>query len=100
MSTPNVAGMSCLVLQLNPGFTPAQLRNWWHTNSLKGQLYQGSTDESTPATFFNNNRNLMSPDATSNRIAYLGNLNKSKTFSKKKGLDTTGPTGFKMSGNN
>ena len=42
----------------------------------------------------------MSPDATSNRIAYLGNLYKSKTFSKKKGLDTTGPTGFKMSGNN
>tara|TARA_Y100000589_G_C27179127_1_gene640001 strand:- start:276 stop:1817 length:1542 start_codon:yes stop_codon:yes gene_type:complete len=99
MSTPNVAGMSCLVLQLNPGYTPAQLREWWHKNSLKGQMYQGPTDENTPSTFFANNRNLMSPDATSNRIAYLGNLNKSKTFGKKKGLDTTGPTGFKMSGN-
>ena len=41
----------------------------------------------------------MSPDATSNRIAFFGNLGKSKTFSKKKGLDTTGPTGFKASGN-
>ena len=100
MSTPNVAGMSCLVLQLNPGYTPAQLRDWWHKNSLKGLLYQGSTDENTPSTFFANTRNLMSPDATSNRIAFFGNIYKSKTFSKKKGLDTTGPTGFKMSGNN
>ena len=99
MSTPNVAGMSCLVLQLNPGYTPAQLREWWHKNSIKGLLYQGSTDENTPSNFFNNNRNLMSPDATSNRIAFFGNLGKSKTFSKKKGLDTTGPTGFKASGN-
>ena len=41
----------------------------------------------------------MSPDATSNRIAFFGSKDKSKTFSKKKGLDTTGPTGFKMSGN-
>ena len=100
MSTPNVAGMSCLVLQLNPGYTPAQLREWWHKNSIKGLLYQGSTDENTPSTFFANTRNLMSPDATSNRIAFFGNISKSKTFSKKKGLDTTGPTGFKMSGNN
>ena len=98
MSTPNVAGMSCLVLQLNPGYTPAQLRDWWHKNSTKGLLYQGSTDENTPATFFANNRNLMSPDATSNRIAFLGNKGKEKTFSKKKGLDTTGPTGFKLGG--
>jgi len=98
MSTPNVAGMSCLVLQLNPGFTPAQLREWWHKNSLKGLLYQGSVDESTPATFFNNNRNLMSPDATSNRIAYLGQSTK-RTFSKKKGLDTTGRDGFTLGGN-
>jgi hypothetical protein len=90
--------MSCLVLQLNPGFTPAQLREWWHKNSLKGLLYQGSVDESTPATFFNNNRNLMSPDATSNRIAYLGQSTK-RTFSKKKGLDTTGRDGFTLGGN-
>ena len=60
---------------------------------------QGSTDENNASVFFSNTRNLMSPDATSNRIAFFGNLGKSKTFSKKKGLDTTGPTGFKASGN-
>ena len=69
MSTPQVAGMSCLVLQLNPGWSPAQLRKWWQDNALKGALYQGSTDENNASTFFANNRNLMSPDATSNRIA-------------------------------
>lgn len=99
MSTPQIAGMSCLVLQLNPGFTPAMLRQWWHKNSIKGQLFQGPTDENTPSTFFANSRNLMSPDATSNRIAFLGNKNKQKTFSKAKGQDITGPTGFKASGN-
>jgi len=69
MSTPQVSGMSCLVLQVNPGWSPAQLRKWWQDNALKGTLYQGSTDENNASTFFANNRNLMSPDATSNRIA-------------------------------
>ena len=69
MSTPQVSGMSCLVLQVNPGWSPTQLRKWWQDNALKGTLYQGSTDENNASTFFANNRNLMSPDATSNRIA-------------------------------
>jgi len=69
MSTPQVSGMSCLVLQVNPGWSPAQLRKWWQDNALKESLYQGSVDENDATTFFANNRNLMSPDATSNRIA-------------------------------
>ena len=68
MSTPQVSGMSCLLLQLNPGWSPAQLRKWWQDNALKGALFQGSTDEGNASTFFANSRNLMSPDATSNRI--------------------------------
>jgi hypothetical protein len=72
MSTPQVSGMSCLVLQLNPGWSPAQLRKWWQDTSVKGLLFQGSVDENTPSTFFANSRNLMSPDATSNRIASFG----------------------------
>ena len=72
MSTPQVSGMSCLVLQLNPGWSPAQLRKWWQNTSVKGLLFQGSVDENTPSTFFANSRNLMSPDATSNRVASFG----------------------------
>jgi len=68
MSTPQVAGMSCLLLQLNPGWTPAQLRKWWHDNSIKDLMHQGSTDEGTPSTFFSNPRSLMNG---TNRIAYF-----------------------------
>ena len=68
MSTPQVAGMSCLLLQLNPGWTPAQLRKWWHDNSVKDLLFQGSTDENTPSTFFSNSRSLQNGY---NRIAYF-----------------------------
>ena len=68
MATPQVAGMSCLLLQLNPGWTPAQLRKWWQDNAVKNLLFQGSTDENTPSTFFSNNRSLMNGP---NRIAYF-----------------------------
>lgn len=68
MATPQVAGMSCLLLQLNPGWTPAQLRKWWQDNAVKDLLFQGSTDENTPSTFFSNNRSLMNGP---NRIAYF-----------------------------
>ena len=52
----------------NPGWTSAQVREWWHKNSLKDLMWQGSTDESNPSTFFSNNRSLMNG---SNRIAYF-----------------------------
>jgi hypothetical protein len=68
MATPQVCGMSALILQANPGMTPSQLRSWWHNNAKTGLLYQGSTNEGDPATFFSNNRSLMNG---SNRIAYL-----------------------------
>jgi len=68
MSTPQIAGMSCLLLQLNPGWTPAQLREWWHTNSIKDLLYQGPTDETNAATFFANDVSLQNSE---NRIAYF-----------------------------
>ena len=68
MATPQISGMSCLLLQLNPGWTPAQLRKWWQDNALKDLMFQGSTDENTPNTFFANNRSLMNG---TNRIAYL-----------------------------
>ena len=68
MSTPQVCGMSALILQANPGMTPAQLRSWWHNNAKTGLLYQGSTNEGDPATFFANNRSLMNGV---NRVAYM-----------------------------
>lgn len=68
MSTPQIAGMSCLLLQLNPGWTPAQLRKWWHDNSIKDLMHQGSTDENTPSTFFADTRSLQNGV---NRIAYF-----------------------------
>ena len=68
MATPQISGMSCLILQLNPGWSPAQLRKWWQDNAVTGLLFQGSTDENTPSTFFANNKSLMNG---SNRIAYF-----------------------------
>jgi subtilisin family serine protease len=68
MATPQIAGMSCLLLQLNPGWTPAQLREWWHTNSIKDLLYQGPTDESDTYTFWQSDIGLQNSE---NRIAYF-----------------------------
>ena len=60
--------MSALILQANPGMTPAQLRAWWQNNAKTGLLFQGSTNEGTPSTFFADDRSLMNG---SNRVAYL-----------------------------
>lgn len=69
MSTPQISGMTCLLLQLNPGWTPAQARQWWHNQgSIKGLMFQGETDESNAATFFSNTRSLYNGV---NRIAYF-----------------------------
>lgn len=68
MSTPQVCGMSALILQANPGMTPSQLRSWWHNNAKTGMLYQGSTNEADPNTFFSNDRSLMNGV---NRVAYM-----------------------------
>jgi len=70
MSTPQVAGMACLLLQMNPGMTPAQVRAWFQNNAITGLMNQGSTNENDPATFFggtNANYGLMNG---TNRIAY------------------------------
>ena len=68
MATPQISGMSCLILQLNPGWTPAQLRKWWQDNAVTGLLFQGSTDENTPTTFFSDDQSLQNGP---NRIAYF-----------------------------
>jgi len=68
MSTPQIAGMACLLLQANPGMTPAQVRAWFQNNAKTGLMNQGPTDESDPATFFGNNFGLMNG---TNRIAYF-----------------------------
>lgn len=68
MATPQISGMSCLLLQLNPGWTPAQLRKWWQDNAVTGLMNQGSTNENDNTTFFANDRSLMNG---TNRIAYF-----------------------------
>jgi hypothetical protein len=60
--------MSALILQANPGMTPADLRTWWQNNAKTGLLFQGDTNEGNPSTFFANDRSLMNG---SNRIAYF-----------------------------
>ena len=60
--------MACLLLQANPGMTPAQVRAWFQNNAKTGLMNQGPTDESDPATFFGDNFGLMNG---TNRIAYF-----------------------------
>ena len=70
MATPQISGMACLLLQMNPGMTPAQVRAWFQNNAITGLMNQGYTNENDPATFFggtNANFGLMNG---SNRIAY------------------------------
>ena len=64
MAAPQVAGMAALLVQMNPGMTPAQVREWMINNAKTGQLYVGDTNTST---YFTNNRNLMDGN---NRVAY------------------------------
>jgi subtilisin family serine protease len=64
MAAPQVAGMCALLVQMNPGMTPAQVREWVINNAKTGQLYVGDTNN---ATYFSNNRNLQDGN---DRIAY------------------------------
>lgn len=68
MSTPQVTGMSALLLQMNPGMTPAQVRAWWQNNAITGLLHQGNTNEGDPVNFFASDRSLMNGI---NRVAYF-----------------------------
>ena len=64
MSAPQVAGICALLVQMNPGMTPAQVREWVINNAKTGQLYVGDTNNTT---YFTNNRNLQDGN---NRVAY------------------------------
>jgi len=64
MAAPQVAGMCALLLQMNPGMSPAQVRQWVINNAKTGELYIGDTNNTT---YFTNNRNLQDG---SDRIAY------------------------------
>ena len=64
MAAPQVAGMCALLLQMNPGMTPKQVREWIINNAKENLLYVGDTNNTT---YFSNNRNLQDGN---NRIAY------------------------------
>lgn len=64
MAAPQVAGMCALLVQMNPGMTPAQVRQWVINNAKTGLMYVGDTNNST---YFGNNRNLQDGN---DRIAY------------------------------
>tara|TARA_B100000965_G_scaffold383659_1_gene383137 strand:+ start:3836 stop:5431 length:1596 start_codon:yes stop_codon:yes gene_type:complete len=68
MSTPQVAGMCTLLLQANPGMTPAQVRTWFMNNAQLPAFHHGSTLEGTPSTFFQSDRGLMNGTG---RVAYF-----------------------------
>ena len=68
MSTPQVAGMCTLLLQANPGMTPAQVRAWFMNNAQLPPFHHGSTAENTPADFFLSDRGLMNGTG---RVAYF-----------------------------
>ena len=106
MSTPQLAGMTCLLLQANPGMTPAQVRAWWQNNSQTGLLYQGPTNEGNYSgnptqgggttsqdladllNFYGDSRSLQNGP---NRIAYFPyNAHASKSFN----MNLSGPISF------
>ena len=64
MAAPQVAGMAALLMQMNPGMTPKQVREWFINNAKTNLLYVGDTNNTT---YFTNNRNLQDGN---NRIAY------------------------------
>jgi len=64
MAAPQVAGMCALLVQMNPGMTPKQVREWVINNAKSNLLFVGDTDNTT---YFSNNRNLQDGN---NRIAY------------------------------
>ena len=68
MAAPQVAGIICLLLQANPGMTPAQVQTWLRNNGKTDLLYVGDNDASVPSDYFSSDRNLM---GATNRIAYF-----------------------------
>ena len=88
MSTPQVAGMCTLLLQANPGMTPAQVREWFMNNAQLPPFHHGSTAENTPADFFVSDRGLMNGTG---RVAYFPfNAHESKNFN----ANISGPISF------
>jgi subtilisin family serine protease len=63
MASPNVAGLSAQLLQLYPGYTPAQIRDLVISNATSNMLY--TTGSSTD---YANTRSL---HGGGNRIAYI-----------------------------
>ena len=63
MAAPQVSGMAALLLQMNPGMNPKQVREWFINNAKTG-IYVGDTNNTT---YFTNNRNLQDGN---DRIAY------------------------------
>lgn len=53
MASPQVCGVAAIYLQMNPGVSPAQLKNWLINNSGKGLLYD------TTSTDYTNTRSLL-----------------------------------------
>jgi len=67
MAAPQVAGMCALLLQMNPGMTPAQVREWIINNAKTNLMWVGDTDNQTYFTSSSYNRNLQDGN---DRIAY------------------------------
>ena len=42
MAAPQVCGLGALVLQLNPGLTPANLKNWFVTKAVSNSVIYNS----------------------------------------------------------
>jgi hypothetical protein len=63
MSAPQVSGMAALLMQMNPGMTPKDVRNWFINNAKSG-MYIGNTNNTT---YFGNDRNLQDGN---DKIAY------------------------------
>ena len=63
MAAPQVSGMVALLMQMNPGMTQVEVREWVRNNAKTG-LYEGDTNTST---YFTDNRNRQ---GGGDRIAY------------------------------
>lgn len=72
MASPQVCGAGALVLQLNPQFSPSDLKSFLNTTAKTNQIYNGES-----AVDYNNTRSLY---GGSNRYLY-NKFNSSKTLS-------------------
>lgn len=65
MAAPQVCGLGALVLQLNPGLTPANLKNWFTTKAVSNSvIYTSNVDNdytNTRSLLGGNNRFLYNP---------------------------------------